>query len=111
MAFDQAAVLALIDSVVSHAMELGVFESVNSHEPKNKPGSGMRCAAWVQNIMPLALASGAAATSGEVVLMVRVYGSMIQQPEDEIDTDMLTAVTTLINEYTGDFDFGGTVRT
>jgi hypothetical protein len=110
MSFDQAAVLALIDSVVSHAMELGIFETVNSHEPKSKPDSGLTCAAWVDSIQPLGGASGLAMTSGEVVLNVRIYGSFLAEPEDEIEPDMLTAATTLIGAYSGDFDFGATVR-
>lgn len=108
--FNQAAVLAIVDSVVSAALQLGVFESVNFHEPKSPPGSGLRCAAWVDSISPIALASGLAATSGEVIVNVRVYGSMLQQPEDEVDPAILTAVTTLIGAYTGDFDFGATIR-
>ena len=37
MAFNAAAVSALIDSLVSTALELGVFRSVNFHEPKAAP--------------------------------------------------------------------------
>lgn len=110
MAFDEAAVNALVDSVVSHAMTLGVFESVNFHEPKSPPGTGMRCAAWVQSIEPVPTASGLASTSGKVVMNVRVYGSMLSQPQDETDPAVLTAVTTLIGAYSADFDFGATVR-
>ena len=110
MSFDQAAVLSLVDSVVSHAMALGVFESVNFNEPKSPPGSGIRCAAWVQSIEPIGLASGLASTSGKVVLNVRVYGHMLSEPADETDPAVLTAVTTLIGAYSGDFNFGATVR-
>lgn len=110
MSFDQAAVFALVDSVVSHAMSLGIFETVNTHEPKSAPGTGLRCSVWADALLPIAAASGLAKTSGEVVLMARIYGNMLQQPEDQIDPDMLTAVTTLIGAYSADFDFGATVR-
>ena len=110
MAFDQAAVLTLIDNVVSHAMQLGIFESVNSHEPKSAPGSGLRYAVWADAIMPIAAASGVASTSGKVVLNGRVYGNMLQKPEDDVDPQIITAVTTLIGAYSGDFDFGESVR-
>lgn len=108
--FNQAAVLTLIDNVVSHALTLGVFESANSHEPKSPPGSGLRYAVWADTIMPIAAASGMASTSGKVVLNGRVYGSMLQKPEDDIDPNIITAVVTLIGAYSGDFDFGETVR-
>lgn len=110
MAFDQRAVLSLIDKVTSHAMTLDVFDSVNSHEPKSPPGSGLLYAVWADAILPLAGASGLSATSGKVVLAGRIYGNMIAQPEDEIDPGVMTAATTLIGAYSGDFDFGATVR-
>lgn len=110
MAFDQAAVSTLISNVVSHAMELGTFRSVNSHEPKSAPGSGLRYAVWADSIVPLGGASGLAMTSGEVVLNGRIYGNMLAKPEDEVDPRIITAVTTLIGAYSGDFDFGETVR-
>jgi hypothetical protein len=110
MAFDQAAVLALMDAVTSHAMTLGIFETVNTHEPKSKPGNGLRCSVWADQIMPLGGASGLAATSGQVILNIRVFGNMIAKPEDDIDPNILTAVTTLIGAYSADFTLGGTVR-
>ena len=110
MALDEAAILSLMDKVTSHALALGVFESVNAHEPKAPPGSGMRYAVWADSIVPLGGASGLSATSGEVVLMGRIYTSMLQRPEDGIDPAVLTAATTLMGAYSGDFDFGATVR-
>lgn len=109
MSFNQAAVNTLFNKVVSHALALGVFERVNSHEPKSPPGGGTSAAVWVQSIAPVT-GSGLNATSGVVTLNVRLYSNFIQQPLDEIDPDLLTAATTLLGAYTGDFDFGGTVR-
>lgn len=110
MAFDQVAVNALISATVSHAQATGVFRSVNGHEPKAAPGSGLRAAIWAQSIRPVGAASGLSATSGVVTLNVRVYGNMLQKPEDEIDPALLAAVSLLMDEYTGDFTFGGTIR-
>ena len=110
MSFDQAAVATLVDKVTSHASALGVFRSVNAHEPKSAPGSGLRYAVWVQAIEPMGAASGLAATSGYVILTGRIYGNMLMKPEDEIDPRIMTAASTLIGAYTGDFDFGSTVR-
>lgn len=109
MSFDAAAVDTLFDKVVSHALKLAIFETINSHEPKSAPGLGLRAAIWVDYIGPVT-SSGLAATSGKVTLKIRIYSSMLQQPYDAIDPDMLKATTTLLGEYTGDFDFGATVR-
>jgi hypothetical protein len=110
MAFDSAAVLSLFDQVRSHAMSLGVFDRVNTHEPKNAPGNGLSCSIWTDIIEPLPDASGLAATSGRVAFHVRVMGNMLAEPQDDIDPQILVAVTTLIGEYSGHFTLGGTVR-
>ncbi len=110
MAFDAAAVVALRDQVVSHAMTLGLFDKVAEHEPKNAPGNGLFCAIWVDTIEPLPDASGLAATSGRVAFHIRIMTNMLQEPEGLIDGDILIAATTLIGEYSGHFTLGGTVR-
>lgn len=110
MTFNQAAVNALVADAVSAAETLGVFETVNSHEPKSSPGSGMRCSMWVQDITGIGAASGLAETSGRVTLNVRVYSSMLSEPQDEIDPALMTAVTTLMGAYSGGFTLEGTVR-
>lgn len=110
MAFDQAAVTSLVDRLVSMALALGVFRSVNFHEPKSAPGTGVRLSIWTQEITPIARASGAASSSGYVVCNARAYGNMLAKPEDDIDPRMMTAMTTLIGAYTGDFTLGGTIR-
>ena len=110
MTYDQAAVNALISGVVSIAMETGAFRSVNSHEPKSAPGSGLRCAIWVQDVEPIAEASGLASTSGYVILNARIYGNLLQKPEDDIDPRLTAAGPVLIGAYSGEFTLGGLVR-
>lgn len=109
MAFDQAAVNTLIDNITSHAAKLGIFRAVNFHEPKAPPGSGLRYGVWADRIEPV-VGSGLAATSGYVVATGRIYGNMLSKPEDDIDPRILTATSTLLDAYSGDFDFGATVR-
>lgn len=113
MAFDDAAVDAIFDKVVSHAMTLGKFETVNTHEPKSSPQQGIALAVWVQSIEPIR-SSGLAAVSGRIVLQIRAYTSMLQQPYDAIDPSMVKAVNQLLSAYSGDFDLnpgsGATVR-
>lgn len=110
MSFDDAAVRGLFTQALSHALTLGLFENVNTHEPKSAPGNGLWCAIWVQRIRPQGSASGLSATSGVVDLMARIGASFIKQPEDGIDPNILTAASVLMKEYSGNFTLGGTVR-
>ena len=110
MSFDQAAVIALRDALVSHAKKLGIFERVNGHEPKSKPGNGMSCAIWAQEIRPLPQASGMGATSGYVIWHSRSMINMLREPQDDIETDLMYANTTLLGEYSGNFTLGSSVR-
>jgi hypothetical protein len=108
--FDQAAVNNLVSNIVSLCQQTGLFRSVNSHEPKSAPGNGTRCSIWANDILPLGGASGLAVTSGEVILNIRIYGNMLQKPEDEIDPRIMTAATTVIAALSADFTLGDTVR-
>lgn len=110
MAFDEAAVNTLVDKIVSHARALGVFRSVNFHEPKGQPGSGLRYGVWADIIQPVGAASGLSSTSGVVTVLGRIYGNALQKPEDDVDPRIMTAAVTLIGAYSGDFNFGATVR-
>jgi hypothetical protein len=100
----------IMNAAVSHALALGHFERVNGHEPASAPGSGLTGAVWVQEIGPVPSGSGLRATTARLVLNVRIYTSMLQEPADAIDPNMLTAVDALMSAYSGDFDLGGLVR-
>jgi hypothetical protein len=100
---------AIIEAVASHAMASGWFDRVNQHEPKNAPGYGVTAAVWVEDIRP-ALSSGLASSSALLVLSVRLYTSMLQEPQDAIDPNMAKAVDALFAAYAGDFTLGGLVR-
>lgn len=103
--------VAILDSAVSHAQASGLFESVNGHEPKMAPATpGLTCAVWADQIRPVPRASGLRATSGLLVLNVRIYQNMISEPQDAIDPAVVGAVDTLMGAYSGDFELGGNVR-
>lgn len=102
--------VGILNAVVSHAQALGRFERVNSHEPKNAPGSGLTCSVWLQSIGPAEGQSGLAATSVRLVFNVMIFSSLQQDPADAIDLDILDAVDDLFTAYSGDFDLGGLVR-
>lgn len=95
----------MLDTITSHAMTLGLFERVNTHEPKNAPGNGLSCAIWMDRIGPLRT-SGLPATTGLITFAVRIYTSMLAEPQDAIDPNITEAVDLLIEAYSGDFDLG-----
>lgn len=110
MAFNQAAVNSLFSAVESQLMQLGVFDSVNAHEPRSAPQKGISASVWADQILPAPAASGVNVVSGVVVLNIRVYSSALAQPLDAIDPNMLTAVSTVMNAFAGSFTFAGSVR-
>jgi hypothetical protein len=102
---------AILDPVVSHALASGWFERVNSHEPKSAPArAGLTAAVWSDYIGPAPGQSGLAATSTLVVLSVRLYTSMVQEPQDAIDPNLVDALSDLFTAYSGDFTLGGVVE-
>ena len=103
------AVDEIVDVVMSHALASGYFARVNGHEPKNAPGNGLSAAVWADSIRSVQ-SSGLSSTSAAVVLNVRLYTSMLQEPQDAIDPAMLRAVSALFAAYSGDFTLGGNAR-
>jgi len=95
-------------ALVSQVAASGYFARVNEHEPKNAPGSGLTAALWVQGIRPHR--SGLAATTVRVEWRLRLYTSMLMQPPDRIDPDLLRATTYLMAAYSFGFTLGGLVR-
>lgn len=100
----------IVAQVASHAFTTGLFESVNSHEPKSVPGNGLTCSVWANSIGPLPRGSGLAEVTTLIVMSVRIYTPMMQQPYDDIDPNMMKAVDVLFNSYIGAFTLGGAVR-
>ena len=96
----------LMDRLASVPMASGLFDRVNQHEPKNAPGRGLTCALWVDRIEPARARSGLNKTSVRVVFNVRIYTSMLSNPQDAIDPDVMTAADHLFEQYSGDFDLG-----
>jgi hypothetical protein len=100
---------ALMDAVASHAAASGYFDHVPKHEPKNPPGNGLHAAVWVNHIGPVR-SSGLKSTSAIVVLHVRIGANMLQEPQDEIDPNIMDATDALMTAYSADFTLGGLVR-
>jgi hypothetical protein len=100
----------ILSAVESHALASGHFVSVNGHEPKSPPTSGITAAVWVEQIGPARGASGLDSTTSRLALYVRLYSSLVQQPADAIDPDLMTALDALMAAYSSDFTLGGLVR-
>lgn len=103
-------ITGILDRIVSHAMASGQFERVNQHEPKSAPGNGLHCAVWAQRIGPDRRGSGLASTSAHLIFNIRIYMSMVSEPQDAIDPAVMAAVDALMAAYAGDFTLGGLVR-
>jgi hypothetical protein len=108
--FDTSDVNALFSALESHALKLGIFRRVDTHEPENAPGDGLSCSILLGPIAASGAMSGLVSVSGTITFLVMVWSSMMQKPLDGIDPAVLTAVSTLLNEYSGNFTLGGTVR-
>jgi hypothetical protein len=97
-------------ALASHFGKLGRFDTVNRHEPKNAPGKGLRASIWLGSVGPARGQSGLSVTSALAVFKARLYASMLSEPQDEIDEDLLTAVSAVIESLSADFDLGGLVE-
>lgn len=104
MIFNQQGVEDLFSAIVSQAESLGVFETVNTHEPKSAPGTGLRCSIWIDTIKPLR-SSGLGMTSGLLTFFCRVYNNMLQEPQDDIDPAITSAMYALMGQFSLDFAF------
>lgn len=107
MSFDPVPIL---NAITSHALASGLFERVNGAEPANAPGNGLTAAVWADTVAPVPPDSGLASTSARIAFMVRIYSSMLSLPPDAVDPNVLSATSALMVAYSGDFEFGGTVR-
>lgn len=106
----EATVAAVLDGIVSPMLASGMFRRVNKHEPKSAPGSGLTAAVWLDAVGPAVSASGLSATSARLVFKIRLYTSMVSEPQDAIDPAMLTATVKLMALFSADFDLGASVR-
>lgn len=101
---------AILSALQSHALSLGQFERVGTHEPKTSPRNGLTCAIWLQGIEPAPTQSGLDSTSVCLTFNVRLFTSMLQEPQDAIDPRMVKAIDALCRAYSGDFTLDGLVE-
>ena len=100
----------LFNVIESHAKASGLFDSVNTHEPKSAPGGNLHCAIYVSELKPAPIGSGLAATTGVLTIMARIYLPMKVEPQDSIDPTIAAATDTLLEDFSGDFTLSGNAR-
>lgn len=98
-------VVTILDALYSHAARSGLFKQVLKHEPKSAPRS-TTYSVFLDQIVPFRERSGLDSVSALELFIGRIYLDFLQQPEDNIDRDMLMAVDALMTNYIGDLDFG-----
>lgn len=102
--------LPVLDALVSHASRSGMFDRVNTHEPKSAPNNGVTCAIYVGPIRPAPLDSGLRATTARVEYQCRLYTNMLSSTPDLIDPNMQMAADALFTALAADYTLGGTVK-
>lgn len=108
MALDVRPITAALASMASAS---GLFDAVVQHEPKSTPGAtGVTCALWVNDMRPVASESGLASVTIRLEYMMRIYTSMLAEPQDEIDPKVMDATTALFTALCGGFSLAGLVR-
>ncbi len=99
----------ILDAIVTHAQSTGWFNTVYEYESKQSGTNGLTAGVWIERISPIR-SSGLDTTSVRLELEMRVYGSTMAEPYDDIDANLALAVSDLFTAYMGDFDLGGEAR-
>lgn len=100
---------SILDIIVTHAQSTGWFQVVLEHESKQSGTNGLTAGVWIERIDPIR-SSGLASASVRLELEMRVFGSTMTEPYDDIDSNMTKAVDALFTAYLGDFELGGNSR-
>jgi hypothetical protein len=96
-------------TLTGYAASSGFFDSVNGHEPKSAPGTGVSASFWINDLRPIQ-SSGLAAVSMRLEFACRIALNMLTEPQDDIDPAVMDAVDAMLGALIGDFDFGGQGR-
>lgn len=97
----------LMNALTTFAAESGLFEKVFGHEPKAAPpATGLSCGVWINEGPRVILSSGLNTGSVRIEFMMRVFRSMLTEPQDNIDPDVLNATDALFSAIAGEFQLG-----
>jgi hypothetical protein len=96
-----------VDKLMALALSSGRFDRCQAYEPKSNPGTGLTFATWINQIKPIAQASGLDVTSVRVPIMCRIYVDADRDNPETIDTDLAVASSALLTGLTADFGLIG----
>lgn len=108
MAINAIELQPMVDALLTHASRTAAFDVIMSHEPRTAPTGRITFACWLQNIDPVARASGLAVTSLRVEFLVRLFCPYVGPAAEDLntmDSDMAMRVGLLMSAYTGDYQF------
>lgn len=98
----------LMGSLVGLAQTTGHFDSVNTHEPDNAPGTGISCSVVLDriNFAP----GGLDSTSARVAFAMALYYPSNNLPRDDAEPYLIKALDAVMTNLNADFTLGGAVR-
>lgn len=100
---------AILQALSSETKQLGIYDRVLRHEPKNPPGDGLTCSIYMTSLAPV-MASGLNRTAALMIVGVRAQLPMLTEPQDDVDLRVTRAVDKTIESYCGAFTLGGLIR-
>lgn len=106
--FDQPAILAVFDALMSVPMGSGLFDAVNGGEPMSAPGIGVSCALWLDTIEPDPTRSGQASISLVCTFRYRIFRGAFGPAVDQVEPEVMVATVAMMAAIAGDFDLNGT---
>lgn len=102
---DESWIDPILDAVVSDIQSSGYFDRVITHESKRSPGLGLSADVWFLTLDPVPEGSGLNKTSARLAWNVRLQSSMLMEPQDLIDPNLIRAAANLIRRWHDNFDF------
>jgi hypothetical protein len=94
---------AIVDVLTDHALRTGRFASFNGGEPEAPPAADLTGAAWVEYLGPVPQTSSLHATTGLLIMNVRLYRSLQSDPAGAIDPEVTSATYLLMGAYSANF--------
>lgn len=86
---------------------MGIFDTVLRHEPKSAPNpADWTWGMWAGPWRPLGGKSGLASTSMVWTIFGRVYHGFLQEPAEDLETDMMARCDAVLRECSSHISFG-----
>lgn len=103
-------VTAVTDALKTHAGASGLFEYVEGHAILSAHSTGLAWWCYVERIAPWAARSGLATTSAILTYRTMItMNTSTYEPLDAVDPKIISAASSMIRLYVGDFTLGGLV--